>query len=346
MAIPHAPNQQQPSMARIRQRGVALLMAMLTVTLVASFAAAAAWQQWRAVEVETSERGRLQAGWILVGALDWARLILREDSRKSSDNDNLTEPWATPLEEARLSSFLASDKNNTALSEDELNSEVFLSGQIVDVQSRMNIKNLLDGNTLSKPAMDSFFKLFQQLNLDPVELVTMADNLRLAADNTGDPRATVQAPVMPERVEQLVWLGIQPATLERLKPFVCVLLGPQSVNINTASAEVLYASIPGLEWEGARRMVTARANKYFRTTEESKKFLPQKPPASAAAGTADPVGMTLSVNSRFFEVSGRLRLADRIIQERSLVQRDNPDVKTLWRERAVVTPFGKQASLQ
>jgi general secretion pathway protein K len=335
-------------MARARQRGVALLMAMLTVTLVASFAAAAAWQQWRAVEVETSERGRLQAGWILVGALDWARLILREDSRKSSDNDNLTEPWATPLEEARLSSFLASDKNNTALSEDELNSEVFLSGQIVDAQSRMNIKNLLDGdgNTRSKPAMDSFFKLFQQLNLDPVELVTVVDNLVLAADNTGDPRAAVQAPVMPERVEQLIWLGLQPATLERLKPFVTVLHGPQPVNINTASAEVLYASIPGLEWEGARRMVTARANKYFRTTEESKKFLPQKPPASAAAGTADPVGMTLSVNSRFFEVSGRLRLADRIIQERSLVQRDNPDVKTLWRERAVVTPFGKQASLQ
>jgi general secretion pathway protein K len=341
----HAPNQQH-STARTRQRGVALLMAMLTVTLVASFAAAAAWQQWRAVEVETSERGRLQAGWILVGALDWARLILREDSRKSSDNDNLTEPWATPLEEARLSSFLASDKNNTALSEDELNSEVFLSGQIVDVQSRMNIKNLLDGNTLSKPAMDSFLKLFQQLNLDPVELVTMADNLRLAADNTGDPRAAVQAPVMPERVEQLIWLGLQPATLERLKPFVTILLGPQPVNINTASAEVLYASIPGLEWEGARRMVTARANKYFRTAEEFNKFLPQKPPASAPAGTSQPAGMSLSVNSRFFEVSGRLRLADRIIQERSLVERGTPDVKTLWRERAVVTPFGKQASLQ
>ena len=58
-------------------RGAALLLAMLTVTLVATFAAAAMWQQWRAVEVETAERGRVQSAWILVGALDWSRLILR-----------------------------------------------------------------------------------------------------------------------------------------------------------------------------------------------------------------------------------------------------------------------------
>lgn len=37
--------------ARHTQRGAALLMAMLTVTLVATFAAAAMWQQWRSVEV-------------------------------------------------------------------------------------------------------------------------------------------------------------------------------------------------------------------------------------------------------------------------------------------------------
>ncbi|HVR51394.1 MAG TPA: type II secretion system minor pseudopilin GspK, partial [Pseudorhodoferax sp.] len=43
---------------RHTQRGAALLLAMLTVTLVATFAAAALWQQWRAVEVEQAERAR------------------------------------------------------------------------------------------------------------------------------------------------------------------------------------------------------------------------------------------------------------------------------------------------
>ena len=45
----------------LRQRGAALLAAMLTVTLVATLAAAALWQQWRSVEVETSERAGVQA---------------------------------------------------------------------------------------------------------------------------------------------------------------------------------------------------------------------------------------------------------------------------------------------
>ena len=92
------------------QRGAALLVAMLTVTLVATFAAAALWQQWRAVEVEGAERARMQAGWILTGALDWSRLILREDAR-TGGADHLAEPWAVPLQEARLSTFLAADRN-------------------------------------------------------------------------------------------------------------------------------------------------------------------------------------------------------------------------------------------
>ena len=57
-------------------RGAALLTAMLTVTLVASLAAAALWQQWRSVEVEAAERARSQSLWVLTGALDWARPTL------------------------------------------------------------------------------------------------------------------------------------------------------------------------------------------------------------------------------------------------------------------------------
>ena len=39
------------------------------------------------------------------------------------------------------------------------------------------------------------------------------------------------------------------------------------------------------------------------------------------------------VASRFFEVRGRLRLDQNLVLERSLVQRDGLEVKTLWRER-------------
>ena len=78
------------------QRGAALLLAMLILALVATTAAGMAWHQQRAIEVESAERARAQAAWILNGALDWARLILREDAR-SGGADHLGEPWAVPL---------------------------------------------------------------------------------------------------------------------------------------------------------------------------------------------------------------------------------------------------------
>ena len=70
----------QPRLAprRRTQRGAALLVAMVLLTVVATLSAAMVWQQWRAVQVEAAERSRSQSAWILVGALDWARLILRE----------------------------------------------------------------------------------------------------------------------------------------------------------------------------------------------------------------------------------------------------------------------------
>ena len=111
MTIP--PLHSSPLLPRRRARGAALLTAMIVVTLVATLASAMLWRQWRAVEVEEAERSRSQASWILSGALDWARLILRED-RRAGGPDHLAEPWATPLAEARLSTFLAADSSNTA----------------------------------------------------------------------------------------------------------------------------------------------------------------------------------------------------------------------------------------
>ena len=70
---------------------------MLTVTLVATFASAAVWQQFRSVEVETADRGRQQSWLLLPGALDGARLILREDP-PAAGKDPLREPWAVPFQ--------------------------------------------------------------------------------------------------------------------------------------------------------------------------------------------------------------------------------------------------------
>ncbi len=166
---------------RGRQFGAALLTAMLTVTLVATFAAAALWQQWRAAEVEAAERGRTQAAWVLVGALDWSRLILREDARAAGRSgvnaDYLAEPWAIPLEEAKLTTFLAADKN---IASDALEGlpDAFLSGRIIDAQSKLNAFNLVDAGKPVAASVAAFRRLFQLLGLPAEELDLMTANLR------------------------------------------------------------------------------------------------------------------------------------------------------------------------
>lgn len=319
-----------------RRRGAALLSAMLTVALVATFAAAALWQQWRAVEVEVAERARVQAAWLLIGGLDWARLLLREDGR-SGGPDHLGEPWAVPLEEARLSSFLAAERNASADAGPEV-LDAFLSGQIVDLQSMMNVTNLVQDGKVSVDDMGAFARLFGLLALPQAQLDTLAENLRFALDTSVDGRPNPQAPLPPQRLEQLVWLGVPENTVAVLEPYVTILPGRSAINLNTASAEVLHATVPALSMADAQRLVGARERTPFRSTEE----------ARLAIGAASNVfaGHGVDVATRYFEVRSRLRLDQLRIEERAMVLRDGTDVKVLqrWRAAAPAEPAAADAA--
>lgn len=310
-----------------QQAGAALLAAMLTVTLVATFAATALWQQFRSIEVEGAERIRVQSGWILTGALDWARLILREDAR-SGGADHLAEPWAVPLNEARLSSFLAVDKT---VSDTGNERDAFLSGQVSDLQSRLNVTNLVEGATLSEPALNSFARLFDLLGLPAEQLSALSGQLlkaSRAAAVVAD-ASTPQISLMPQRVDQLVWLGLTPDVLALLSPYITLLPQRTPVNLNTASAEVIYAATPDLDLVDAQKLVAARERNHFRNLGEASQQI--------GGGQARFDEGRHSVVSRFFEVRGRLRLDQVIVQERSVLQRDGLNVRTLWRDRGVVT---------
>lgn len=322
------------------QGGAAILTAMLTVVLVASLASATLWQQWRGVEVEAAERSRTQSAWVLVGALDWARLILREDGRKGGA-DHLAEPWAVPLAQARLSTFLAADRSD-ALAAEEMQA-AFLSGQIVDLQSRLNVTNLVVNGQADTAGQLAFERLFRTLNLPEAELQTMT--LLLAQAQAARPSSAIgraqrangataasavndaNATLWPQTLEQLAWVGLSAPTLARLRPFITLLPVATPVNLNTAPAEVIFASVAGLDLADANRLVQARTNRHFATLAEASEAL-----GKAAAVLSDSLH---SVNSRFFEVQGTLRMDQVEVQEQSVVQRDGLDVKTLWRQRGV-----------
>jgi len=324
-----------------RQRGAALLLAMLTVTLVAALASAALWQQWRHVAVEEAERERQQAAWVLTGALDWARVILREDARTNQNTgvgDHLAEPWAVGLAEARLSSFLAADKNT----DPPPTLDAFLSGAIVDQQGRLNWANLVSQGKPSEADLRAFERLYEQLGLPEAELSGAAQRWVQAALAKPAGQGTAQAnpanvPLLPRRVGQLSWLGLSARSLERLAPYVTVLPERTPLNLNTAPAELWVATIPGLDMARARRAVAQRALNPFKSLAD----------VSAVIGQTDPAlnDTQHAVNSRYFEVQGSLRLGERVVHERSLVQRSGLQVVTLWRERSSAhAPLPDEAS--
>ena len=290
---------------------------MVILTMIATLASSMVWQQWRAVQVEAAERARVQSAWILMGALDWARLILREDAR-AGGADHLGEPWATPLAEARLSTFLAADANNT-----DDGPEAFLSGSITDAQSRYNLRNLVDtGTGKVLPADQAILeRLFESISVSPELAARIAKQLNGA---TSTVNIAANAPLPPNSVAELTWLGIDEATIQLIQTYVVMLPIRTPVNLNTASAQVLAAVIDKLDLGGAERLVQARKRNYFRSVDDAQKVL-----GANFSLSPDRVG----VNSSFFELAGRLRLGDRILEEQSMVQRRGIDVVTFQRRR-------------
>ena len=319
-----------------RQAGAAILTAMLTVVLVTTLAATALWQQWRGIEIEAAQRTRVQSAWVLTGALDWARLILREDARKGGA-DHLAEPWAVPLEEARLSTFLATDRSDALAA--EASQEAFLSGRIIDLQSRLNVSNLLLDGKVHAPSLLAFRRLFELLGLSDLELAALVSNLKLAqgdavargpaiaasAAPANEPVFATNAPLLPQDLAQVTWLGLSPRSLALLQPFVTVLPVRTPVNLNTAPVEVVYACIEAFELADAHRLVTARTVTHLTTLDDAAK-VGGNPAALFDAAQH-------SVGTRFFEILGRLQVAQDVVLERTLVQREGLEVRVLWRRR-------------
>lgn len=298
---------------RLRQpprRGAALLLAMLILTLVATLAGGMFWQQSRALQVEAAERARAQSLWILSGAMDWARLILREDMRSSRSQgqppiDSLDEPWATPLAEARLSSFLAADRDNNA----DSGPEAFLAGAIVDAQARYNLQNLLSAGKVVPAQLAALQRLCISVGLGPDTADMIASGLAAASRTDGE-----DAPLAPQTLADLRWLGLDAWSIERLSGVVVLLPLATPINLNTASREVLAAVVPGLDLGSADRLVQARARQPLRSLAEAAVLLGK----SVTLNERE-----VDVKSSFFEVRGRMRLEQRVIEVTSLVQRRN-----------------------
>ena len=171
------------------------------------------------------------------------------------------EPWAVPLAEARLSTFLAADKSNA----DDA-PEAFLSGAITDATARYNLSNLVNGGNIDPIELATLRSLCKNVSVSEDVAVRIADGLRDAsppvrpsagasaasAAGAATVAAVTDPPLLPRSVAQLAWLGIDRESLRTLEPYVVLLPERTWPNVNTASREVIAAAIPTLSLTGRR----------------------------------------------------------------------------------------------
>ncbi|HEY8099661.1 MAG TPA: type II secretion system minor pseudopilin GspK [Burkholderiaceae bacterium] len=311
-----------------RQRGVAVITALLLTTLAITIVASLFWQQQVQVRSIENQRMQLQKQWILRGALDWARVILWEDQKNSPGVDNLTEDWAVPLADTPLDQYVENGHEDTDAS------EASLSGLIVDASSRYNLRNLSANGVVNPVEVAAFQRLLINLQLNPALAKAVADAMAAvdpvapafptgASQQTAN-NATPSTKKMMDivQVDDLLSVpGFTPNILAKLKDFVIVLprrgATATQVNANTATAEVLAAKITGLSLSDARALIVTRNHVPFRDPAGVALVI-NNPKITASSLANDGI----SVASDYFLVNGKVSLSRASLSVQALMFRN------------------------
>ncbi len=288
------------------QRGGAIIMAMLVVTVAAVLVAGAYWRQNVLVRETENELAYAQAKLVLEGAVDWAGVVLAEDARRTAV-DHLGEPWAVPLADTRLG-------------DDDTGQALFLSGQIRDAQAKYNLRDLVANGTVIPRELAAFRRLLEIAQVNDALAEPIAQRV-LEATTGADGSPPSMLPLTS--VDDLASVpGVTADDVESLRPFVDALPQPTPVNANTAPAEVLAARIEGLSLPDARRLTASRERAYFRNPAD---VLSRLPGLQLSASPAE-----ISVSTQYFSVEGTVTYRRAILHTEALLRRAANRTERVW----------------
>ena len=312
----------KPFIRPSRQRGVAVITALLLTALAITVVASLFWQQQVQVRSMENQRLRLQTQWAMRGMVDFARFWLRQDNPSLTALDGV---WATPIEEARLDDYVDREKVDTE------KFDATVSGRALDAQARFNITNLATATGIvSQPYVQAYQRLLSNLQLDSSLAQATADAVLRArpkprsAGNDGKTPAAPAAtgggsePVAFTQIEDLLAVpGYTPQIIEKLRDFIIVLPELTAVNVNTAPAEVL-AAVTMLSLSEASALTLSNPRKKFVDKLNFQNNI----------NAALIEGIELDVKSRYFLTVIRVRLDRAALDAVALVNRKTDPQRT------------------
>jgi len=278
-----------------KQRGMAIISALLIAAVVAVIAAGLLTRQRVFTRSLEAEQLRIQGQWLLLGALEDSRQRLWE-ARQKDVLTRLDQPWAR----AQKGLF---------------------EGRLEDEQGKFNLRNLVNRGRPDAEQVQNFERLCGLIGVDGALSRRISQRVIASYDQTNQP---AKYPMLRSLDDLSSVEGLDPLLLQRMQGFISVLPGVTWVNGNTARAEVLSAVVPGLSLSQAQALVAERdGGRWFinRGDFVNRLHLPQVAVESVLVG----------ITSEWFRLQGQTRREQRRVTLDALLHRpENRQPQVIW----------------
>jgi general secretion pathway protein K len=299
---------------RRRQRGVALLTAILVVAVATVLATNLLWLGTLDQRRTASALATDQALQYMLGAEAWVGDILREDLEQSPDSDDLGEIWAAEIDPLPIEGG-------------------FIYGRIYDLQGRFNLNNLVGSDGEDELMVEQFERLLQSLELDPrlagavVDWIDPDFEPRFPNGGEDDAYARATPPyraangMITSPTELMAIEGFTREAYELLAPHVTALPSGTRLNVNTATNYVLASLSDDIDLNLANSMIEERGDGPFANVQETFQGLVSEEMLPKIDGV-----------SEHFLLSGQVTIGDTELTINSVLQRHSSGItRTLFR---------------
>lgn len=289
-----------------RQRGIAIIVAVVMAALVAGLAFIMAGRERLWLYQQENRKDFAAAQSITLGAINLARLTIRDDGR-NNQVDHQSEPWNTPIPSINVE-------------------DGKVAGQLSELQGRFNLGTLRQNNKVDSVAVEAFGRLLATQGLSQKLADSLAEYLkqRLPKGATDDSGLLVQ-PV--DWGELAAVPGFTPEVIGRLEPLVSFLPASTPVNVNFVSPEVLSALTPGLSTSEAQTILSKRAAQHFISVSAFLDAVPERWRKTLSA-------YRWTVQSDYFLLTSESWFGRVYLRYQTLLRREGRNIATVvWMKR-------------
>ena len=261
------PRLRQPTTAK-RQQGVAIITALLIVTIAATISITISTRLQLDVRRTSNLISQDQAYFYLLAAEEWSQRILQQD-KKDSSSDSLDENWAIALPPLPVDGGT-------------------IQGTLSDLHACININSLIEEGKINEITQNRLTQLFKNLDITDNLTQAIADwidtdletsNPNGAEDgyylNLDNPYHTANTALLSISELRLIKGFEDNKVYQQVAPHLCAFAANAAgiaINVNTASAEVLQSLSANMTKNLVDDIIERRTGEPFNDIKEFTSF--------------------------------------------------------------------------